>query len=133
MTRRKIVAILAPCVAFHFLGALQTLCRLTTLGTAEPAIDPLTGFFARRQSAHRVGLEYLRGAPWEANRAVLIQLLYEGRTVRFLMHDRRNPGAIRRLILSQQRDDFARGRIVQLQGWILSQTEARLCALVALG
>jgi len=30
------------------------------------------------------------------------------------------------------RRDFAAGRIVQVDGWMLSRTEARLCALVAL-
>jgi len=30
------------------------------------------------------------------------------------------------------RDDFARGRTVQLEGWILSRTEAEICALTLL-
>ena len=30
------------------------------------------------------------------------------------------------------REDFAQGRVVRLDGWILSSTEARLCALTAL-
>ena len=30
------------------------------------------------------------------------------------------------------RDDFERGRSVQLEGWILSRTEAEICALTLL-
>jgi len=29
--------------------------------------------------------------------------------------------------------DFAEGRVVRVDGWILSRTEARLCAAVRLG
>jgi hypothetical protein len=39
---------------------------------------------------------------------------------------------IKTLLLNQQREDFEKGRIVKVQGWILSETEARLCALTTL-
>ncbi len=133
MTRRKLIAVLASWAGCGLLGALQAPCRLTTFRAAEPTGRSLTGFLVRRQSARRVGLEYLRLAPWEANRDVLIGLLCQGRTARSSVHTRKNSEVIRKLVLSQQREDFTRGRIVQLHGWVLSQTEARLCALVALG
>ena len=41
-------------------------------------------------------------------------------------------GKLRELLLAQQRQDFEHGRIVKVQGWILSETEARLCTLAAL-
>ncbi|MEQ8273962.1 MAG: hypothetical protein RMA76_06750 [Deltaproteobacteria bacterium] len=36
-------------------------------------------------------------------------------------------------LVSQVREDFTAGRIVQIQGWFFSKTEADLCALVARG
>jgi hypothetical protein len=44
---------------------------------------------------------------------------------------RDQPGAIRALVRAV-RDDFERGRSVQLEGWILSRTEAEICALTLL-
>jgi hypothetical protein len=39
---------------------------------------------------------------------------------------------LRVLLDHKMRRDFADEKVVQLQGWILSVTEARLCALMAL-
>ncbi|MEQ9502281.1 MAG: hypothetical protein RIT81_35750 [Deltaproteobacteria bacterium] len=36
-------------------------------------------------------------------------------------------------LVNQVREDFTAGRIVQIQGWFFSKTEADLCALVARG
>ena len=44
---------------------------------------------------------------------------------------RDQPGAIRALVRAV-RDDFEQGRSVQLEGWILSRTEAEICALTLL-
>jgi hypothetical protein len=35
-------------------------------------------------------------------------------------------------IAARVRDDFATGRVAMVNGWMLSQTEARLCAMVYL-
>jgi hypothetical protein len=42
------------------------------------------------------------------------------------------PGKLRELLLLQQRQDFKHGRIANVKGWILSETEVRLCAMAAL-
>ncbi len=41
--------------------------------------------------------------------------------------------AIAERIVTRVREDFAAGRIVQVQGWFFSKTEADLCAWVARG
>jgi hypothetical protein len=43
-------------------------------------------------------------------------------------HSRDQPGAIRALVKAVQRD-FEQGRVVQVQGWIVSQTEAEICTI----
>jgi hypothetical protein len=42
------------------------------------------------------------------------------------------PWIRRRLLDEQIRDDFAAGRVVVINGWVLSEIEARLCALYSL-
>jgi hypothetical protein len=41
-------------------------------------------------------------------------------------------GRLRELLLSAAAADFGDLRTVELQGWVLARTEARLCALAAL-
>jgi hypothetical protein len=66
-------------------------------------------------SARRVGFAYLRDHPREA-RATL-----------------RDPALRRRESFARQCElDYREGRTVILHGWLLSRTECRLCALVAL-
>jgi hypothetical protein len=81
-----------------------------------------------RESARRIGKAYLAVKPEEADLERLIALLCPRR------EDRQCPPReqLRRL-LAVRHDDFCDGRIVRLQGWIIPATEARLCALVALG
>jgi hypothetical protein len=40
-------------------------------------------------------------------------------------------GELRQALLERFRADFAAGRIVSVDGWVLSETEAQLCALIA--
>jgi hypothetical protein len=49
-------------------------------------------------------------------------------TLQLIDRSRDQPGAIRALVRAVQRD-FEQGRVVQVQGWVLSQTEAELCAI----
>jgi len=39
---------------------------------------------------------------------------------------------LRQHIGRQVRDDFGSGRTVQVRGWVLAETEARVCALIAM-
>jgi len=41
------------------------------------------------------------------------------------------PDKMKEALCSRIRGDFAQGRTVRVQGWVLSQTEASVCALVA--
>lgn len=73
----------------------------------------------------RLGREYLEGVPDENEAATLLGLL---------VADAGNldDAAARARMLSQIRADYAGGRTVILSGWVLSVSEARLCALAAL-
>ncbi len=40
--------------------------------------------------------------------------------------------ALRETVAARVRDDFATARVVNVDGWLLARTEARLCALAYL-
>jgi hypothetical protein len=67
-----------------------------------------------------IGKKYLGTMPAEKNRKVLTQLL----------QDLESPGSsVSEFIPAAIRNDFTANRLVIVNGWVLSQTEARQCAL----
>lgn len=92
----------------------------------------LAGLPAPAESARLVGQEYLRAVPAEASPDVLVTRVLErlpdgGRTLA-AASDRR----LRELVVRATAEDFRHLRTVALRGWILAETEARLCALAEL-
>lgn len=84
------------------------------------------------EGARVVGREYLGAFPAEASRGVLTARVVEQlpggiRAVATASDDR-----LRELLLRATAADFEDLRTVELQGWVLARTEARLCALAAL-
>lgn len=77
--------------------------------------------------AASVGESYLRCTPHEADPILLAALLKID--VRSLPTDKT---ALRRYVRDRIRQDFAEGRTTDVNGWILSSTEARLCAITAI-
>jgi hypothetical protein len=84
------------------------------------------------EGARAVGREYLRAFPAEASREALaarvVEQLPGGARALVTASD----GRLRELLLSAAAADFGDLRTVELQGWVLARTEARLCALAAL-
>jgi hypothetical protein len=121
-----------------FLGATVLLRRAdVSVATAGSHADDwlssrLANFFHNKESARAIGLEYLRIVPAEANVRRLTHLIGSSWYQPYDETAHADIGKIKKILLRQQREDFEKGRIVELQGWILSQTEARLCALAAL-
>lgn len=85
-----------------------------------------------RESASVIGREYLRIAPDEAHKSVLVDLICQGSPL--------NQGSLpvsdiptARMALQELiRKDFELGRTVLVNGWLLSRTESRICALITL-
>lgn len=92
----------------------------------------LARIFRASAGAREIGAAYLRSRPTEADRGALVMLLANqpGDLARWRVTGTR---ALRQDLAIRCCDDFARGRIVAIRGWVLSQTEARLCALATLG
>jgi hypothetical protein len=97
----------------------------------------LAALFHHQASARVIGRTYLQQYPRENNvRDLLAGIVAGPADDRFSgRSDRLSRAADRELILTLQqriRQDYVEERVVKLQGWILSVTEARLCALTAL-
>jgi hypothetical protein len=87
--------------------------------------DALRSLVRHPAAAARLGRAYLRLHPDEATPARLVRhLLGELASV--------SPEIAGRRIAQGIAADFDAGRVTRVQGWILSRTEARLFALVAL-
>lgn len=92
----------------------------------------LTRLLRHRESAKTIGIEYLKIAPHEADKQVLVDLLYTGFTQANVTPVDADTTKLSQLLELRMRLDFEEEKIVKLRGWIVSLTEARLCALTAL-
>ncbi|MEM7114366.1 MAG: hypothetical protein AAF614_18170 [Chloroflexota bacterium] len=104
-----------------------------TLGSLPhvlPDAGALTAIFRLPESAIAVGNTYLAQHPSSAVQLVT-QLADQlvATTPNWYALGQTN---IRQLLQEQIKQDFAAEKTVKLQGWLVSLTEARLCALVAL-
>jgi hypothetical protein len=87
---------------------------------AQPGLLDMLG----AERVRRIGARYRVAVPNEDSRAALRAAISQRE--RFL------PWVWHGWIERQVRDDFATGRIVVVDGWVLSATEARQCALFSL-
>jgi len=122
LTRRGFLAGLAAGVVGAALGL-----RLYWSGARTPAgAERLASTLPHSDSAVRLGRRYLEGAPEEADAAHLIALIGT------LPAGTESDAALRERLQARIRQDFIDGTTVAVDGWLLSLTEARLCALVSL-
>jgi hypothetical protein len=85
--------------------------------------DGLADLFSTLPSARAIGAAYLRSCVDDApGPATLAAELPAGETV----------AALREAVAERVRNDFANGRVVTVDGWLLARTEVRLCALAYL-
>jgi hypothetical protein len=132
ITRRSFLRVVICLSGLSFTRPIGVLAKLGESRASDFLAMKLAMFFVHKGSAAVIGREYLRNVPQEADERILVDLvcLFHG--------DRRSDFAkakmykLRKLLEHQQREEFESGRIVNVRGWILSETEARLCALAAL-
>ena len=90
---------------------------------AQPALLRMLG----AERVRELGVRYRQMVPAENREAALRGALSHGETRRSSF-----PWTSRPSLAQQVEDDFANGRTVLVNGWILSATEARQCALFSL-
>lgn len=129
-TRRRLVAaILAGSVLPTILRHWTLLLPNIQVTTQADSARKLVNVFHDKRSAAIVGAEYLRQVPYEADPGCLVCEILAGtpETRRGLLSA--SLRILRESIRTKQRLDFEEGKVIYLHGWMLSVTEARLCAL----
>ncbi len=115
------------------LAPLGVLLRRLSAGAGQSArratAANLAQVLSNRISVIRVGAAYLGTAPEAADPSIVIGRMRRHGDALVRALETGSPGEVRRLVARDVREDFAQGRIVKVDGWLLSQTEARLCAL----
>jgi hypothetical protein len=114
------------CLGAGIVGAALGLRLYLSGGGASREAERLAGMLSHAKSAARLGRFYLESAPQEADAARLVALLGVAPA------DRETDAALRARLDAHTRQDFINGDTVAVDGWLLSVTEARLCALVSL-
>jgi hypothetical protein len=102
-------------------GAIATMAPFCKTRTYPTALNTPT-FLATicdSQTIRKIGTVYRTATPDEAKETALTQLLTTGGD---------QPGQLSKKV----NDDFAAGRTVTVDGWIIAVTEARQCALYSL-
>ncbi len=82
------------------------------------------------KTGHVIGKIYLQDTPEEAHLNVLIQLIFPqlGSDPDNLPGKYDDAGLLRYLEV-RTREDFGSGNLINIEGWRLARTEARICAL----
>ena len=129
IARRRVIETIAA------LGILTTVMPVLALaGTKgmclrQSEVERLIYFLRNRKGAQAIGRIYLQSFPQEADVQYLLHaILSRNESIRRVTaYGRKGDvlASLRELI----GNDFAEGRTVCVDGWILSQTEARLCSL----
>ncbi|HJZ47064.1 MAG TPA: hypothetical protein VKE41_07850 [Roseiflexaceae bacterium] len=116
------------------LFARSQLPGVTLLERGQQALLPtrLAALLTHTESAKVIGAEYLQQYPQEADTRILLDQIAShpaAGDVGLLGAIDENLGQVLNRMVRQ---DFGADRVVELRGWILSRTEARLCALATL-
>jgi hypothetical protein len=100
--------------------------------TTPPLGLRLIELLEHRGSARVVGREYLRGTSGEASPRDLVDAIASDLPGGREAASAASRPELQQMLAARVRKDFADELTVNLRGWIVSRTEARLCALAAL-
>jgi hypothetical protein len=95
-------------------------------------VKKISDFYSFKEDAAILGIEYLNSAPEEADLYKIVDLICPNNSAKYVQLAHANSHQAHAIIVGWQREDFELGRIVNVAGWLLSETEARICALTAL-
>jgi hypothetical protein len=101
----------------------------TLWGSTDELATRLGSLLYDRAAARRLGSLYVRQVPAEDDPHTLARLAIGAQQANDVDSIDLDGLSLRRRIDAQVRGDFVSGNTIRVDGWILSRTEARLCAL----
>jgi hypothetical protein len=131
MNRRRLLTVLSAagvCLGSPIYPSVAHTCG----GPGVCAGHRLVAALNRPSAAAAVGRAYLVAHADECDAGYLAHQIMERLHGAGEDTTRADGTCLRRAIAVEIRRDFTMGRVVSVDGWILSQTEARLCGLAAL-
>jgi hypothetical protein len=131
LSRRRFVATALGVGGSVAVARIRPWSLLAQFAPPSPAMR-LVGLFAHPKSARAVGEAYLASAPMDSAAPRLMDQLTTGLSGGRSTIDEANDAELRELLVTRIGADFEKGRVVDVDGWILATTEARLYALAAL-
>lgn len=129
--REFLLHVLAAC-GTPFVARVSPSANQTPQPESRPDPDAQAAaiyFGAGVDAARAIGEAYLRHLQVEPTRASILE--HAGGALKILASARNQKAALTELVGAVRRD-FQAGSVVQLEGWIVSRTEAELCALTLL-
>lgn len=126
-TRRKLLSAVPGCA----MSVAAFAPHATAVAPSEPLELRLSRLLTTRANAQRIGKRLLTDRPHEADAPLLSRFL-AGSAAEYERMRRSNQIELRQFIRARVRLDFQTGRVIHLGGWVLAETEARLCAIAAL-
>ena len=132
ISRRAFLRWLLLVAVVPLLNRLRMLRWFGALDQRDPLVRTLTAVFRHSASAAAVGAAYLQQKPNEAHQRRLADLIVSADPILCRDITTARGEHVRRRLEQCHRADLANSRTVKIDGWIVSLTEARLCALVAL-
>lgn len=132
--RRRHALRLGIALGWFSFGSLHSLAKAEKRDNVAIAsvAKKLYRFFPVKESAKVIGRKYLEGTPEEADIEVLVHSLCRHSAQDFQLLQTADSSKIKQIIREQHQKDFEFGRTLVVNGWILSETETRLCALSAM-
>lgn len=112
-------------------GAAAT--RLACSVGGDPLLAAVTAFFDEPERAARIGAAWLAEGPAAVAGDALPAALFGDDLAAARELATRDPAALHAQLRARHQSDFAADRTTQVAGFVLSLTEARLCALVSRG
>lgn len=128
MTRRAVVASLAGSALGVLLRPVIRWAGCPNDTDAEFARD-LSEMFGTRAGRRVIGRAYLRARPADGNPVALLAAVRSSSLLAEVDLACLPPEGRRAWLARQVRQDFREGHTTSVEGWVLSVTEARLCAL----
>ncbi|HXV59889.1 MAG TPA: hypothetical protein VEK15_04280 [Vicinamibacteria bacterium] len=124
MRRRRFLAYLGA------VGAIAggSLALVHSRRRKESVVLELETLLGNASGSIEIGQAYLSRVPAENDVQLLSEHLFSDIEWDILLH-----GNLREAVAHRVREDFRKERVVRLRGWGLALTEARLCALFAIG